>query len=202
MISRGSITRVFPLIFKILYFTQQIVPIEINPPGWADSCCDNSCPLPASPLLLSLHLLSYSPALHHHCHSLVVPYSLQFKVLYSTRLHPLPFCSFSPPSLYPRRCLSHHRQTNQLWPRVAYFPKLFQSFSSSVRLVFLVFFAIRQYLRGESGRIWGIAGIFLRGFRLESQSKRPLTSVARFFVYPSYIGFNFFCWIIETFAFF
>lgn len=30
------------LIFKILYFAQQIVPIEINPPSWADSCCDNS----------------------------------------------------------------------------------------------------------------------------------------------------------------
>lgn len=29
----GALSRVFPLIFKILYFAQQIVPIEINPPG-------------------------------------------------------------------------------------------------------------------------------------------------------------------------
>lgn len=32
------------LIFKILYFARQIVPIEINPASWADSCCDNSRP--------------------------------------------------------------------------------------------------------------------------------------------------------------
>lgn len=29
----SGLYRVFPLIFKILYFAQQIVPIEINPPG-------------------------------------------------------------------------------------------------------------------------------------------------------------------------
>jgi len=29
----SGLYRVFPLIFKILYFTQQIVPIEINPPA-------------------------------------------------------------------------------------------------------------------------------------------------------------------------
>lgn len=138
-------------------------------------------------------------SLHHRRHGLVVPYSLQFKVLYSTRLHPLPFCSFSPPSLLPPQMLdlSHHRQTNQLRPRVAYFPKLFPSFSSSLRLVFLFSSPFANiFVRGEPGRIWGIAGIFLRGFRLESRSKRPLTFVARFFfVYPSYTGFNFSCWI-------
>lgn len=32
------------LIFEILYFARQIVPIEINPASWADSCCDNSRP--------------------------------------------------------------------------------------------------------------------------------------------------------------
>lgn len=40
--SIGSIALL--LIFKILYFARQIVPIEINPASWADSCCDNSRP--------------------------------------------------------------------------------------------------------------------------------------------------------------
>lgn len=87
----SGLYRVFPLIFKILYFTQQIVPIEINPPAWADSCCDNSrrppAPLPTYP--------TYPPVLPPSSFPCAPPFrrslfSLRFKVLYSTRLHPSP----------------------------------------------------------------------------------------------------------------
>lgn len=93
----SGLYRVFPLIFKILYFTQQIVPIEINPPAWADSCCDNS----------RHPRTSTYPLFYHRRHSraryrFVVAYSLQFKVLYSTRYSTslLPGSS----ALLPHRC--------------------------------------------------------------------------------------------------
>jgi len=159
----SGLYRVFPLIFKILYFTQQIVPIEINPPAWADSCCDNSRgPVPSPTLLL-----------HHRRHSrarrFVVAYSLQFKVLYSTRLHPL---FHSAPLPCSRRCSTFPtivEPTNfSLASRIS--PNPSRSFPS--RCVWFSCFLRRSpiFSYAESGRIWEIAGIFLRGFHLKSQN--------------------------------
>lgn len=117
--SIGSIALL--LIFKILYFARQIVPIEINPASWADSCCDNSRPSstlylqsipreakpranphpllspPFDPPLLRSPPIPLPPFESNHHRQ---PYSPQFKLLFHPDLSSILPPFFSPRSLF------------------------------------------------------------------------------------------------------